>query len=168
MAPGSPEGKSKTLKVLCFLYLFWGNWSTWSPLCTKVLQAVCAQICLYCILIVIIKYQMASILLYCVISVHNLQRCNNCKSAWCDLYTPNRPHFFLHVLQLPFTTPTGTRILQLFSSNSSSFPSNCPPNLPSISLTPILTPFITCANPSPLFPCQFYSRLSHPWLPLPG
>lgn len=67
---------------------------------------------------------MASILLHCVISDHILPRCNSFKLAWCDLYTPNRPLFFLHVLQLPFTTPTGIGILQLFSSNSSSFPSN--------------------------------------------
>lgn len=37
---------------------------------------------------------------------------------------PIAPLCLLHVLQLSFTTPTGIGILQLFSFNSSSFPSN--------------------------------------------
>lgn len=37
---------------------------------------------------------------------------------------PIAPLCLLHILQLSFTTPTGIKILQLFSSNSSSFPSN--------------------------------------------
>lgn len=82
---------------------------------------------------------------------------------------PTAPLCLLCVVQLPFTTPTGTGFFQLFSSNTSSY--LCSSIHPIISWSPSpplsLPSLLFCTNYLPHGSHASSAVLSHPWLPLP-